>query len=75
METRLSEEGYRDQHLCQGAISDDGGQGMSRPANEYTTGAALLAGGSAAPNCCFWKQEHPFRDCTDVVDVEARKKS
>lgn len=31
-----------------------------RPTREHSTGAALLAGGSTPPSCCFCKQEHPY---------------
>ena len=46
-----------------------------RPTKKHSTGAALLTGGSSTPSCCFCKQEHPSRDCTNVVDVEARKQA
>ena len=46
-----------------------------RPAKELATGAALLTGGATPLSCCFCKQEHPSRDCTNIVDVEARKQA
>ena len=46
-----------------------------RPTKEHSTCATLLGGVSTPPSCCFCKQEHPSRDCTAVVDVEARKQA
>ena len=51
------------------------GRDGHRPTKEHSTAAALLTGGSTPPSCCFCKQEHPSRDCTNVVDVEARKQA
>lgn len=56
------------------SVSTESREGR-RPTKEHATDVALLVGGSTTLSCCFCKQEHPLRDCTDIVEVEARKQA
>ena len=49
--------------------------GSRIPVQEHPAGVTLLTSWAATPACCFCKQNHLSRDCTSVVDVEARKQS